>query len=51
MSTATYALSCLLFVLLVAALSLALRVLIDALALFHAAGMARVHNHTRRTSP
>lgn len=50
MSNVTYALSGLLAVALLIGLPLLIHILIDALALYHAAAMARVRNHTRRTN-
>ena len=50
MTTLAYAGSCLLGLGLSAALVLALRVLLDALAHFHAAGLDRIHHHPRETN-
>lgn len=50
MSLLLWAVGQLLGVALCIAFVLALRVVLDALALFHAAGLARVRTHTRRTT-
>lgn len=49
MATVGYALSALLFIAIVALLCLTFRVLLDALALYHHAGMRRIHHDRKAT--